>query len=86
MMKGSHRASHQLYLGRAFFSALHFGDLTSFDIVPGQCLGQVWVDFGGKLKIPKMMSMSLNAFQITKHIVLGVPGFVLMISDDACDV
>ena len=26
-MKASHRASYQFYLGRAFFSAPHFGDL-----------------------------------------------------------
>ena len=86
MMKGSHLASHQLYLGRAFFSALHFGDLTSFAIVPGPCLYKFGQIFGGKLKIPKMISMSSNALQGPKHIILNVPGCFLITSDDACDV
>ena len=86
MMKGSHWASHQVYLGRAFVSALRFGDLNSLLLFRDH----VWANFGpmifAKLKVPKMISMSSNSFQGPNYIISNVLGCVLIISDDACDV
>ena len=41
--------------------------------------------FGGKLTIPKIISMGSNESEGLNHIISIGPGCVLIISDDTCD-